>query len=387
VAEPRRTKVVLVLEATQGGTRRHVMDLIRGLPPERFDLLAVVSPRPDGEFRPDLEYMWVSGKRVKVLPMKREPAPLSDLVALWRLWRLLRRERPDVVHAHGSKGGLIGRLAAWLAGVPRVFHTPHVYPFQWVSGGPRRLLFLLVERLLWRLSTKVVAVGRAGAETALSLRVAAPGRLVTIPNGVDASRFEDFSGAASRAEVRRELGLTDDQVAVGMVARLAPQKGCGHFLRAARMVSLERPQARFLLVGAGPLLPYLRALAGDLGIEDRVVFLGHRDDAVRLYAALDIFVLSSLWEGLPYVVLEAQASGLPVVASRIPGCLELVEDGFSGYLVEIRDEREIARRITELLDSPARRAEMGERGRRRVRESFRLDEFLRAHAELYEGRL
>jgi glycosyltransferase involved in cell wall biosynthesis len=383
----KRIKVILVLEATQGGTRRHVMDIVDGLAVERFDLLPVVSPRADGEFQPDLERMWTQGRRVVVVPMRRNPSPLRDLVALFRLWRLFRRERPDVVHAHGSKGGLLGRLAGRLAGVPRIYHTPHVYPFQWARSGLRRLVYLVAERLLWRLSTKVIAVGKGQAEVALAMRVATPQRILTIPNGVPSEKFERLADDEHRARVRSELGLADDELALGMVARLAPQKGCGHFLRAARLVSLRHPRARFLLIGAGPLLPYLHALAEDLGIRERVMFLGHRPDAERLYAGLDLFVLSSLWEGLPYVLLEAQASGLAVVASRIPGCVELIEDGVTGHLVELRNEEEIAARICELLASPDRRKEIGRRGQASVRASFRLEDFLRMHAELYEGRL
>ena len=384
MASDDRIKVVLVLEATEGGTRRHLLDIVNGLPADRFDLLPVISLRPSGEFQPDLERMWTAGQRVEVVPMRRGPAPFRDLLALWRIWRIFRRERPDVVHAHGSKGGLLGRLAARLAGVKRIYHTPHVYPFQW-AGGLRRLIFLAAERMLWRLSDKVVAVGRGQAQVALDLRVARPDRLTVIPNGVDAGHFESLAAPEERAEVRRELGLADDDLAVGMVARLSPQKGCGHFLRAARIVADKNKKARFLLIGAGPLLPYLHALADDLDIRDRVIFLGHRPDAERLYAALDLFVLSSLWEGLPYVVLEAQACGLAVVASRIPGCVELVENGVTGYLVDLHDEEEIAARIAELLADADKRAAMGAAGRERVQRDFRLDRFLELHAELYEG--
>jgi glycosyltransferase involved in cell wall biosynthesis len=381
-----RLKVALVLEATAGGTRRHVLDLLEGLPPERFELLPVVSLRPDGEFAADVERLRAAGRCVEVVPMKRAPAPLADLVAFQRLVRLFRRERPAVVHAHGSKGGLLGRLAARAAGVPRVVFTPHVYPFQWARGW-RRAAYLRAERLLWRLADKVVAVGAGQAELALAARVATPSRLVVIRNGVDAGRFERLATPENRAAVRRELGLGDGDLAVGLVARLSPQKGCGHFLRAARIVAGREPRAKFLMIGAGPLLPYLSALAADMGIGGRVKFLGHRPDAERLYAALDLFVLSSLWEGLPYAVLEAQAAGLAVIASRIPGCEELVADGQTGYLVEHRDEPAIAGRICELLAAPGKRAEMGRLGRERVKQEFRLDQFLKLHARLYEGNL
>ena len=382
----KRIKVVLVLEATEGGTRRHLLDLLDGLPPERFELLPVVSVRPASGFEADIERLRARGLRVEVIPMRRRPAPLADPVALGRLVRLFRRERPEVVHAHGSKGGFLGRVAARLAGVKRVYHTPHVYPFQWARGAGRSV-YLAAERLLWRLADKVVAVGPGQARVALSARVARQDRLVVIPNGVDADRFARLAAPENRAAVRRELGLADGDLAVGMVGRLAPQKGCGHFIRAARLVAERQPRARFLLIGSGPLLPYLGALAADLGIGDRVLFLGHRPDADRLYAALDLFVLSSLWEGLPYAVLEAQASSLAVVASRIPGCEELVADGRTGYLVALPDEEQIAARILHLLTDPARRAEMGRAARARVEKEFRLDRFLELHAQLYEGKL
>jgi glycosyltransferase involved in cell wall biosynthesis len=381
-----RIKVALVLEATEGGTRRHLLDLLEGLPPERFELLAIVSVRPEGGFEADIQRLRAGGVRVEVLPMRRRPAPLADAAALFRLWRLFRRERPDVVHAHGSKGGLLGRLAGRLAGVRRVYHTPHVYPFQW-SAGPMRRVYLAVERCLWRLSHKVVAVGPGQASVALRSRVASKGRLVIIPNGVDAGKFSAMASPENRGAIRRELGLADSDLAVGMVARLSPQKGCGHFLRAARLAAGQEPRAKFLLIGSGPLEHHLRMLAGQLGIGERVLFLGHRPDADRLYAALDLFVLSSLWEGLPYVILEAQASGLAVVASRIPGCAELVVEGQTGFLVPLQDEAQIAARMVYLLREPERRAEMGRTARARVEKEFRLDRFLELHAQLYEGRL
>jgi glycosyltransferase involved in cell wall biosynthesis len=387
VTEGRKTKVVLVLEATQGGTRRHLLDLVYGLPPERFEMIPVVSLRGDGEFLPDLKKMWTEGRRVKVLPMKRRPAPLSDLISLWRLWRFLRKEKPDVLHAHGSKGGLLGRLAGRLAGVPLVFHTPHVYPFQWARWGVTRLIFQLVERLLWRLSSKVIAVGKGQAEVALSHRLATAERLRVIPNGVNAPTSSTDEKSADRERIRAELNLTPETQVVGMIGRLAPQKGCSNFLRAALLVLKSFPDTRFLLVGAGPKLPELHQLAEELGIAGNVSFLGHRGDIPALLPALDVFVLSSLWEGLPYAILEAQAAGLPVVASRIPGCRELIQEGETGFLVEINNQQEISERICRLLDSETLRTEIGNRGREVVSQSFRLSDFIEKHISLYEGKL
>jgi len=379
-----RLRVLQVLEATEGGTRRHLLYLLERLPRDRFDLAAAVSLRRGARvFARDAERLRAAGVRVHEVPMRRRIAPLADYVSLSKLRAVIAREKPDVVHTHASKAGFLGRAAARLARVERVVHTGHVFAFQWATGAKRRR-YLALERFAARWADALVCVGPAQHRTAIEAGLPAA-KLVTIPNGVDAARFESLAAPEARARVRAELGLAGDARVVGTVARLAPQKGCGHLMRAARTVLERDPKAIFLLVGSGALEAKLCAEADALGLGERFRFLGERPDAERLYAAMDLFVMPSLWEGLPYAVLEAQASGLAVVASRIPGLVDLVSDGETGRLIELGDEKGLAGAILELLEDRALAARMGAAGRERVRTEFRLDRFIERHAALYAG--
>jgi len=381
----KRLRVVEILEATEGGTRTHLRHLLAGLDPARFARFALVSTRRTPHFLRDMAELSARGVRFRDVGMVKYPRPAADLAALARIVSALKGLRPDVVHTHGSKGGVLGRLAAGLVKVPLVIHTPHVYPFQW-TGGAQARFYREVERLACRLAHRVVLFGPRQEEIARAAGVLRPGQCAIIENGVEPAEFA-FS-RRDRAAARKDLGLSERDLAVGMVARLVPQKGVGQFVRAAAIVREREPRTVFLLIGGGPLTEEVRARADSLGMDPAVFrLLDHREDAAGLYAAFDLFCLSSLWEGMPYVALEAMAAGLAVVATRIPGILDTVAEGRTGLLADLDEPREIAERILALLGDADRRREMGEAGRELVRERFTLQRFIERHAALYEGRL
>jgi glycosyltransferase involved in cell wall biosynthesis len=378
---PRQVSVCQVIEATAGGTRKHLRLLLEGLSRERFRLAAVVSCRRKEEgFLGDLERFRSLGVNVVDVPMAREICPLEDLRSYRALKAALADIRPDVVHTHGSKGGFLGRLAARAVGVRAVVHTPHIFAFQW-NRGWRRSLFLALERFAARRCDRIVCLSEAQRRITAEAGVLPSERLTVIPNGIDAN---EYPGLRARGEIRSEFGLPPDAPVVGMVGRLMPQKGCGNFIRAAALVARELPAARFVLVGGGPLEGELRREADALGLSGRLVFAGHREDAAGLYPAFDLFVLSSLWEGMPYVVLEAMASRLAVVATRIPGMEDVVVEGETGSLVPLDSTGEIARAISSLLADREKRSRMGEAGRARVEREFTLPRFIAEHERLYE---
>jgi len=377
---PRRLKVAIALEATAGGTRKHVRELALGLDKKRFDVHLILSFWRSDEMRVDLPTLRAHGVAVHTVRIQRRIDPVADLRALARLARLFRRERFDVVHTQSSKAGFMGRLAARRAGVGRVVHTPHVWPFQW-TRQPMRGAFLALEKLAARWCERLVCVGREQREIGLARRVASPERLVVIENGVDVT---PPPAKSARDEIRRELGVGDDEIAVGMVARLEPQKGVGRFIDAAAALARDHPAARFFLVGDGRLRRRTEARAAGHGLGgQRLSFLGHREDAARLYAGFDVFVLSSLYEGLPYVILEAMAAGLPVVATDVTGTREVVEDGVTGTLVPMGDASAIARGIAPYLADADLRAATGRRARERVQERFTMKRFIELHEKLY----
>jgi glycosyltransferase involved in cell wall biosynthesis len=374
-------RILHVLEATIGGTREHLLQIAERLDARRFELSFAVSTLRDPRFTRDIERLRRRGFAVHVIPMKRAIRPVSDAACLWRLWRLMRRERFDVVHTHGSKAGILGRVAARLARVPRVIHTGHTFAFQW-NRGLKGSFFVAIERLAARLADTIIAVSPAQKALALSLRLCPERKLVVIENGVDVSRHP---AAIDKAAKRAQLDLTSVGLLVGMVARLVPQKGCEHYVDAALRVLTHRSDVQFLLIGEGELEGRIRGQIARLRITDHVKLLGHRDDAAEIYPLLDVFVLSSLWEGLPYAVLEAMAAGLPVVASRVPGVEDIVRHGETGYLTNIEDPDDIAGRILELLADEGLRERMGRRGRELVEQHYTIDEFIGRLSELYNG--
>ena len=378
------TRVLHVLEATTGGTRRHLFDLVTRLDPARFAVHVVVSTRRDPGFLADLEALRARGLGVTVIPMTREIHPLRDAVALLRLRVAIRTARPDIVHTHSSKGGFLGRIAARLAGVPVVVHTPHVFAFQMAVGPLRRRLYLALERGAARLADRIICVCPAERAAAILARVAQPAQLVVIENGI-APLPPPI--AAARAQMRSELAIRPDELVVGTVGRYTRQKGHADLLAAAPAVLQRHPRTRFVLAGAGELRPAIEAQIARLALGDHVLLVGAQEDAARFYPAFDVTVLPSLWEGLPYSLLEAMAAGAAVVATRVGGIPDVILSGKTGLLVPPLAPEALAQAIAALLADPALRARLGAAARALVPVRYAVDTMVRKTAELYAVRL
>ncbi len=295
----------------------------------------------------------------------REVSPFRDLVCLWRLYRFIRRGRFDVVHTHDSKAGVLGRIAARMAGVP-VVHTIHGWGFTDRQRPVARWLFQTVERFCARFADKLIAVTGRDVDKGLAAGIGRAEQYQVIRSGIELARFGHPT--VDRDTVRRQLGLPADAVVVGTVTRLSEQKAPLDFVRAAAEVrqTADDLDPWFVLVGDGPLRSRVEALVEELGLRDRLLLTGLRHDVPELLAAFDLFVLSSLWEGLPRVLPQAMATGLPVVATAVDGNAEIVEDGLTGRLVPPARPELLAAAVVELLGDPVRRATMGAAGRARV---------------------
>jgi len=331
----------------------------------------------------DLKLLSQAGVRVFEVPaLVREVRPILDARATVALWRLLCRERPALVHTHTSKAGVVGRLAAWLARVPVVIHTPHGHIFYGYYGAAASALIRLVERLLAKITDRIVTLTDRGAEEHVRFHIAGMEKFVTIHSGIDLAHFRSVQ--VDPAVKRKELGLPPDGAIVGTVGRLVPIKGLEWLLKAAPQVLAQFPQACFVIIGDGPLLGELRQMTSKLGIALRVVFLGAREDVPECLAALDLFVLPSLNEGMGRVLLEAMAVGCPVVATRVGGIPDIVADGTTGLLVPPRDDRGLAEAILTLLRDRSRRAAYCEAARRYVDGRFDIETMVHNIERLYD---
>jgi len=392
-------KVLEVLEASIGGARKHVLQILRGLDRGRFELHLACSLERDPGAAAEVEALRSEGIRVSVVPMLRRPAPLSDALALRALSRLMRAERFQLVHTHAAKAGFLGRLAARRARVPAILHTPHTFPFE-LTDTVLAPLYRLLERRAAAWADRIVLVAPSQREAAERARLCPSSRLVVIENGIE---LPPADPAEARRRYRAELGLGEDTPAFGFVGRIAPQKDIQTFLSVAGEVCREMPSARAFLVGEAGGRRYLRSLrprispdawrAVALGERPSraipwsaslpVAVLGGRPDAADLVAAFDVVVLPSLYEGLPYALLEAMACRVPVVASAVTGNRDAIEDGRSGVLVPAGDVAGFARAVLALLADGGRRRTLGAAARERVAARFAEQRFLREMDALY----
>ncbi len=297
----------------------------------------------------------------------------GDPRVLARLVALLRREHIDLIHAHLPVAGIWARVAARLAGGPRVVYTEHNVPQRYAP------ITRILNRRTYRMNDVVIAVSdevRRGIQPYANGRP----RIVTIQNAVDAEALGAME--VDPAAIRREFDFPPDALLVTTVGNLTPKKGHTFLLEAAARIASRHPCARFLIVGQGPLADSLRAEAARLKLNGTVAFAGFRADAVRLMAASDLFVLSSLFEGLPVTLLEAMALGKPTVVTRVGGIPEVTDES-SSVLVEAGDPDALTVAIDALLKAPARRDQMGETARARARARYRVPQMVSAIEQIY----
>ena len=360
-----KSKIVRIITRLNiGGPAIHAILLTRALQDDRFSsvLVSGYTAPSEGDM---LDLAETKGVAPVMVPgLGREISPGSDLVVLWRLYRLLSRERPTIVHTHMAKAGTVGRLAARLARVPIVVHTYHGHVFHSYFGPAKTRLFVQIERSLSRITDLILTVGEKQRREILGYGIGTPTKLRVVPLGLELEPFRDADGY--RGELRKELGLEVGRPLVGIVGRLVPIKGHGDFLRAARLVLDRMPDVKFLIVGDGELRAQLERQVDGLGIRDSVLFLGWRRDLPRVYADLDLIALSSLNEGSPVALIEAMAAGKPVVATNVGGVCDVVADGRDGLLVPPRDPQALAGAVCRLLSVRGGLDVMGSLGRASV---------------------
>jgi glycosyltransferase involved in cell wall biosynthesis len=352
----------VITRAEMGGSQTHLLDLLQGFR-ERHDLALAT-----GEHGFLTEEAARLGVRVHVLPDLVQPLrPHRDIKALMSMYELIRRTRPDLVHCHTSKAGVIGRAAARMARVPAIF-TAHTWSFAEGTSLLWKLVGTPCERLAARWSERIIAVSESNRSLALRRRVAPGGKIVTVHNGVLDNPLRARPGAGSVPRIV-------------MVARFAPQKNQAQLIEA--LAGLQRP-CQLTFVGDGPTRPAAEQLARSLGLQDRIEFAGVRTDTDRILSDSSIFVLATNWEGFPITILEAMRAGLPVVATDVDGVREAVVDGETGYLYPKGATAPLCSILQALLDDPATRIRLGQAGRKRYEAEFTRSAMIRKIASIYE---
>ena len=355
-----------------GGPALHVTYLTRGLAERGYETTLVAGDVARGEESMAFVAQRAGVSVVQLPGLSRELSPVRDAIAAWRLARIIRSVRPDVVHTHTAKAGAVGRAAALLAGRrPVVVHTFHGHVLRGYFGTLGTLVFRVIETALARVSDRLVAVSPEVRDELVGLGVAPESKFSVIRLGIELEPRVAFDG--DPLDVRRRLGIDADRFVVGWFGRMTAVKRTDDLLAALAALCGRGVDAVLLLVGDGDDRVRLEQRAFDLGLARSCLFLGYQEDVAAWYAICDAVVLSSASEGTPVTIIEALAAGRPVVATRVGGVPDVVEDGETGFLVGRGDTAAMAERLEVLARDPALRTSMGETGRERVLRRYAVE--------------
>lgn len=375
----RRHRVLHLITLLElGGAQQNTLYCLRHHDRERFEveLLAGVGGQLDDEARS------IPDARVRLVPWLQHPiAPLSDLLAVLRLRAHFRRARIDVVHTHSSKAGILGRLAANFAGVPAVVHTVHGWSFNPTQSRLRRRLYTSLERLVAPMTDRLLVVAARHIEVGLHEGIGRQRQYEVLRSGIDVERFQQPS--RPREVVRRELRFGPGDFVVGTVSNMKPQKAPLDFVETAALAHRANPSLRFVFAGDGELRGEVQERVASTGMTQAMQLLGWREDVAELLHAMDAFLLTSSFEGLPRVVLQAMAAGTPVVATAVDGTPEVIEHGVTGLLAPVGDTLALAGHLERLAGDEILRRDLAVCARRRLGEEFDVRKMVSDLDDLY----
>ncbi len=372
--------VHIITKLELGGAQQNTLFTVAHLDRGRFRAYLITNP--EGILVP--EALTLKGvKTFFISELIREINPLKDLRALFKIKGILRQikkgDLPMIVHTHSSKAGILGRWGAKFARADAIIHTIHGFGFHDYQPLPMKVFLIFLEKVTALITDMFIAVSQANIKKGVDSGIFTKKKASLIRSGIE---LKEFSGVmVNRQEKKKELGVEPDLPLVTMIGCLKRQKAPLDYLEVAHQVLRER-EARFILVGDGELREKVEKKAVQLGLGERFKLLGWRRDIPEILAATDIFALTSLWEGLPRVLPQAMALGIPIVATGVDGTPEAVINKVNGFVIKPRDTKAMTERIIYLLDYAKEAATMGKRGKKMVRE-FDIRRMVREQEDLY----
>lgn len=361
------TKIVHVATAAHS-LRYLLLNQLLSIQAAGYDVSTISAPGID------VPVLQEAGIRHIPVSMTRNMTPGADLLSLWRLFRVMRKERFTIVHTHNPKPGLLGQLAARMARVPIVINTLHGFYFHEHTPPFWRRFYITMEKVAARCSDVILSQNSEDIKTAVQEGICSPDLIKPLGNGIDIGRFDRRCLSSELlGEKKAELGIPEGVPIVGFVGRLVREKGILELMEAAVQIREAVPDVRFLLIGLidrekpDVLTP---EVAGEYGLAESCVFAGFREDMPELYALMDLFVLPSHREGFPRSPMEASAMGIPSIVTDIRGCREAVEDGRNGRLIPLRNPKAIEAAVLDLLQNKEKALQMGHNGRQMAEERF-----------------
>jgi len=363
-----------------GGAEKNTYYSIQGLDRAQYKVDLAIGP--DSEL--SLLENYAHGQVLQVSTLVRDPNPLYDPIALFQLYHIIKSGNYQIVHTHTGKAGILGRIAARMAGVPIIIHGLHG---TMTSPNPvLDVIYLFLDRFTGRFTDCFVSVGEDLKQRYIERKIGDPSKYRMIHSGMDLDAFHKAGDLPKEAIIkkRRELGLADDELVIGKVASLEPRKGHRYAIAAMKELIQHHTNIKLLFVGDGWYRPKLEEMVRQNSLEDSIVFAGYREDIAEVMATFDIVILTSLWEGLPQVLVQAAAVGKPIVTFAVEGAKEVVKDGVNGFIVPLKDVDALVEKVEYLLSDMERARAMGKQGRKIISDQWTIETMQEKTRELYE---
>jgi len=348
----RKIKVAhIIARMITGGADENTLFTIEGLNKDKYEIDLITGEELDKDILNKVKNHPFGIIQIKGLKWKLNF--LYDPIVLLKLIKLLKRKRYDIVHTHTTKAGILGRIAAYISGVPVIVHGLHGSTFQAFNSGLLNGLLFLFERLTGRFTNAYISVSKVLSETYIEKGIGKKDNHYTVYSGMELSKFYQARDKVNYKEKYEELAINTGDFIIGNVARLETRKGHKFLIDAFKNIveMQENSQVRLLIIGEGNKREYLENYTQELNLGDKVIFTGYREDVEELMAVMDIFVLTSLREGLPRVLVQAAAVGIPSVAFNVDGVPEIIKDNYNGFLVNVKDTEQLENRIIQYMNN------------------------------------
>ena len=366
----------IITKLELGGAQLSTLDLIRGLDKNSYEIYLVTSNKgiliDDVKSMPQIR-LYLLGS------LKRKVHLIYDLKALFKLYRFIKKHKFDIVHTHSSKAGILGRWAAKFAGVAVIIHTVHGWEFHEHQNKIKNWIFIFLEKITTIITDQIIAVSNYDINKGISFKIGNRDKFNLIYYGIDKDKFN----GRHNGTFRKKIGLDSSCFVVGMIACFKPQKSPLDFIFSASRITKYISNVKFVMAGDGQLRNKIVALIERLNLKDKFIILGWQRNIPELISSFDVLVLTSLWEGMPLVFLEAMACGKPIVATNINGNREVIKDGINGFLVKPRDSYVLAEKVIYLFKNRNLLYAIGERGRAILNNNFELEHMIKCTHALY----
>ena len=317
--------------------------------------------------------------------LRRNISPIQDCWALISLIRLCRRIQCDILHTHTAKAGILGRIAGRIAGVPVIIHGLHGSTFHPFIPQPARFIYRQLEKLTACFTNKIISVSSVLSEKYISSGVGTPDKYTTVYSGMQLDKYLNVT--MPEFKLLETLGILPDEKVIGTISRLEPRKGISYFLEMANEVKKIIPACKFVIIGEGYQHKELEVLRDKMGLTKDVLFTGYRKDIPELLSIFDVFVLTSLWEGLPRVLVQAAAVGKPLVAFNVDGVPEIVKDNYNGFLIQPKNTQQLSAKVIYLMENPEIAKAMGRKGRDIVEDKWTIETMVSQTENVYQSLL